>query len=82
MLYKLEIDNFFSIRDPQVLDLSVNGQVPDPESRFAPIFAGSDVRAPKVVVLYGANASGKTTVLRALEFIVTMIRDSVQRTSP
>jgi len=82
MLYKLEVENFFSIRDPQVLDLSVDGKVPDYESRFAPIFEGADVRVPKVVALYGANASGKTTVLRALEFIATMIRDSVQRTVP
>ncbi|MGM4910384.1 AAA family ATPase [Rhizobium sp. 768_B6_N1_8] len=82
MLYKLEIENFFSIRDPQVLDLTVDGKVPDPEGRYAPIFEGADVRAPKVVALYGANASGKTTVLRALEFVVTMIRDSVVRTAP
>ena len=82
MLYRLEVENFFSIRDPQLLDLSVDGKVPDPECRFAPIFGGADVRVPKVVALYGANASGKTTVLRALEFIVIMIRDSVQRTFP
>ena len=82
MLYKLEVENFFSIRDPQVLDLSVDGKVPDPEGRFATIFDGADMRVPKVIALYGANASGKTTVLRALEFIVTMIRDSVQRTVP
>src|SRR3546814_11339247 len=43
---------------------------------------GAEVRAPKVVALYGANASGKTTMLRALEFVVTMIRDSVARTVP
>ena len=43
MLYKLEIENFFSIRDLQVLDLSVDGKVPDPEGRFAPIFVGADV---------------------------------------
>ena len=81
MLYKLEVDNFFSIRDPQVLDLSVDGNVPDPEGRYAPIFNGANVRVPKVVALYGANASGKTTVLRALEFLVSMARDSVQRTA-
>ncbi len=81
MLYKLEVENFFSIRDPQVLDLSVDGKVPDLEGRYAPIFEGAEVRAPKVVALYGANASGKTTMLRALEFVVTMIRDSVQRTA-
>jgi energy-coupling factor transporter ATP-binding protein EcfA2 len=82
MLYKLEIENFYSIRERQVLDLSVDSKVPDPNSRYAPIFNGSDVRVPKVVALYGPNASGKTTVLRALEFVVSMIRDSVQRTIP
>ena len=80
MLFKLEVENFYSIRDPQVLDLSVDGKVPDPEGRFAPIFNGADVHVPKVVVLYGANASGKTTVLRALQFIATMIRASVDWT--
>lgn len=82
MIYKLEVENFFSVRDPQVLDLSVDSKVPDPEGRLAPIFEGADVRVPKVVALYGANASGKTTVLRALEFIINMARDSVQRTAP
>ncbi|MDP9572191.1 UNVERIFIED_ORG: AAA15 family ATPase/GTPase [Agrobacterium larrymoorei] len=82
MLYKLEVENFFSIRDLQTLDLTVDGKVPDPEGRYAPIFEGADVRVPKVVAIYGANASGKTTMLRALEFIVTMIRDSVMRTVP
>jgi len=82
MLYKLELENFYSVRDLQVLDLSIDGKVPDLEDRYAPIFKGAHTRAPKVVALYGANASGKTTVLRALEFIVAMIRDSVQRTIP
>ena len=82
MLYRLEVENFFSIRESQVLDLTVDGKVPDPEGRCAPIFEGADARAPKVVALYGANASGKTTILRALEFVVTMIRDSVARTVP
>jgi len=78
MIYRLEVENFFSIRDHQVLDLTVAPNVPDPEGRFAPIFQGSELRAPKVVVLYGANASGKTTVLKALEFVVSLIKDSAQ----
>lgn len=82
MLYRLEVENFFSARDRQVLDLSIDGKVPDPEGRYAPIFSGAETRAPKVVALYGANASGKTTVLRALMFVVSVIRDSVQRTEP
>lgn len=82
MLYKLEIENFYSVRDLQVLDLTVDAKVEDGEGRLAPIFEGSSARAPKVIAIYGANASGKTTVLRALEFIITMVRDSVQRTVP
>ena len=82
MLYKFEVENFFSVRDRQVLDLSIDRNVPDPEGRYAPIFKGAAVRSPKVVALYGANASGKTTALRALAFVMTMIRDSVQRTAP
>ncbi|TRL37820.1 AAA family ATPase [Rhizobium straminoryzae] len=80
MLYRLEVENFFSIRDQQVLDLSIDKGVPDPDGRYAPIFEGADVRAPKVVALYGANASGKTTLLRALSFIVNMICNSVTHT--
>ena len=77
MLYRLEVENFFSIRDRQVLDLTIDAKVPDPDGRYAPIFEGSDLRAPKVVAIYGANASGKTNLLRALEMIVWIARDSV-----
>ncbi len=82
MLYRLEVENFYSIRDSQVLDLCIAPNVPDAEGRFAPIFEGSDLRVPKVIALYGANASGKTNILKALEFIVTFARDSTQRTVP
>ena len=69
MLYRLEIENFCSIRERQTLDLTISPNVPDPDNRFAEIFPGSKLRAPKVIALYGANASGKTTVLRALDLI-------------
>lgn len=82
MLYRLEVENFSSVRDRQVIDLTIAPNVPDPEGRYAPLFDGSEQRAPKVVAILGANASGKTTVLRALEFIISMVRDSAQRTLP
>jgi len=82
MLYKLDIENFFSTRDRQILDLTIAPNVPDLEGRYAPIFTGSPLRVPKVIAIFGANASGKTTVLRALDFLVTMVRDSAQHTQP
>jgi energy-coupling factor transporter ATP-binding protein EcfA2 len=82
MIYKIEIENFFSIRDPQVIDLTVAQNVPDVEGRYAKLFPSSDLRVPKVIAIYGANASGKTTVLKALQFLTTFARDSSQRTTP
>ena len=77
MFYRLEIENFYSIRDQQVLDLRVNRTVKDAPEKFAPLFPGSDDRAPKVVALYGANASGKTTILRALSFLKWFLSESL-----
>ena len=82
MLCRLEIENFFSIRDPQVIDLTIAPNVPDDEGRYTAIFSGSDLRVPKVVAIYGANASGKTTVLKAIQFIASFMRDSSKRTLP
>ena len=80
MLYRLEVENFLSVRDKQVLDLTIAPNVPDPDTRYAPIFKGSKLRAPKVIALYGKNASGKTNFLRALEFVLTLVR--IQKISP
>ncbi|GAA5264729.1 uncharacterized protein ACOSOMT5_P1154 [Acidiphilium sp. MT5] len=74
MIYQIEIENFFSIKDRQVIDLRVSGKVPDDFDRFAPIFPQSATRAPKIVTLFGANASGKTNVLMALAFVVNFIQ--------
>lgn len=82
MLYKLEIENFYSVRNPQIIDLTIAPNVPDVEGRYAEIFPGSELRAPKVVSIYGPNASGKTTILKALQFLIMFARDSSQRTVP
>lgn len=80
MLYRLEIENFFSIRETQVIDLIANDNAPDEPERLAPIWPGAAERAPKVIALFGANASGKSTVLRALSFIAWFVRNSFQLT--
>ena len=54
----------YSIREPQVIDLRVAANVPDVPGRFAPVWLGSEERAPKTIAIFGANASGKSTVLK------------------
>ena len=76
MIHRLEIENFYSIRETQVIDLRIGAKVPDEEGRFAEIKDGSGVRVPKTVAFFGANASGKSNVLRALAFIEWFLADS------
>ena len=75
MLRKISIENFYSIKDKQVLDLAVPSNAPD-----LPVFGVekeiSATRIPKVVSIFGPNASGKTTVLRALGFLKWFLTDS------
>jgi uncharacterized protein len=78
MLYRLELQNFYSVREPQIIDLQVPASVPHSPDRFAPLHPGSEVRVPKVVALFGANASGKSTVLRALTFLSWFVQHSFQ----
>ena len=79
MLRKISIENFFSIKDKQVLDLAVPSNAPD-----SPCFAInkeiSATRIPKVVSIFGANASGKTAVLRALGFLKWFLTESFNLT--
>lgn len=76
MLHRLEIENFYSVRDTQVIDLRASRHAPHDPGRLAPLWAGSDERAPKVVALFGANASGKSNVLKALAFLAWFLKDS------
>ena len=76
MLYRLEFANIYSFADPQVIDLRIGAAVPDEPGRFAPLWPGGAERAPKVVGLFGANASGKSNVLRTTAFLASFVADS------
>jgi uncharacterized protein len=78
MLYRLEIENFYSIRLPQVLDLRIAENVPDAPGRFDPLLPGSKERAARVIAVFGPNASGKSTVLKGLAFMAWFAQHSFQ----
>ncbi len=70
MLYRLEMENFSCFREEQILDLSVSKIPAEHSERFAPVFPDARLSAPKAVFIFGANASGKSTVLKALNSLV------------
>jgi uncharacterized protein len=76
MLSRLEVANFYCLREPQVIDLRVAANVPDELGRFAPVWQDAKERAVKVIALFGANASGKSTALRALAFLSWFVQHS------
>ena len=69
MIYRVEIENFYSIRERQVIDLVVEGQAPVASKRVAKVSNNPDMWIPRVVAVFGANASGKTNVMRAISFV-------------
>jgi hypothetical protein len=69
MLHEIRIENFYSIRDEQIIDLRVPENAPK-LARFREARSRKDTRLPTVVALFGPNASGKSTVLRAISSAV------------
>jgi uncharacterized protein len=65
MIHRIEIENCGSIREAVTLDLALPRTTPA-MGRFVAAHGAPDVRLPTVVAFFGPNASGKTTVLRAL----------------
>ena len=76
MIYRLEIENFHSIRDEKIIDLTVGKNAPDEPDRFDAIHEGSKLRVPRIVAIFGPNASGKTNILLAITFLKWFVESS------
>jgi AAA15 family ATPase/GTPase len=74
MILEIRLSNFFSIKDEIVLDLraakSQSRKVRDLENN---VFAWKDEKILKAVALYGANASGKSNIIKAIRFCCSMV---------
>ncbi len=77
MIHRVEIENYGSIRERQVIDLSVPATAP-PLEQFAQSWGDESVRLPTIVAFFGPNASGKTTVLRAIVSAIEFAAFSVK----
>ena len=77
MLIDFTFKNFRAFRDEQVLSL-VASKDKEYSQNIIKTEIGQDISLLRSVVLYGANASGKTTVLDALNFSKYLIRHSAK----
>jgi hypothetical protein len=75
MIHSIRIENFFSVADSQELNCRVPANVPDlgcfRDSRAVP-----GQRLPIVIGIYGPNASGKSTALRAISTTAWFVQHS------
>jgi AAA15 family ATPase/GTPase len=80
MLVEFSVANFRSIRDRQTLSLIANAGKELRDSHAMPAGAPNTPDLLRSIVLYGANASGKSNLLSALRFVSDFIRNSTSRT--
>ncbi|MCL2414242.1 MAG: ATP-binding protein [Bacteroidales bacterium] len=74
MIFEIRLSNFFSIKDEIVLDMKAgNGKSKNMQKLQANTFAYEDERILKSVAIYGANASGKSNIVKAIRFCASMI---------
>lgn len=80
MIIDFSVKNFRSIREEQRISFVASKRYKDlPENLIDPGLEGrgfSDLRLLKGLAIYGANAAGKTNVLKALNYLTRMVEDS------
>lgn len=77
MILEVLISNFFSIKEEIVLDLrAANIQTKQAKELVENTFSYGNDKVVKTLALYGANASGKTNIIKAIRFCVMMIINS------
>jgi AAA15 family ATPase/GTPase len=77
MVLEIRLSNFFSIKDEIVLDLRAGGsKSQQAQSLQANTFACKNEHLLKSVAIYGANASGKSNIIKARQLSVQMILQS------
>lgn len=77
MILEITLTNFFSINEKITLDLqAANIQTKEARTLADNTFAVGNERLLKTVAIYGANASGKSNIIKAVKAAVDMILDS------
>lgn len=79
MVFEIRISNFFSILEEVSLDLkAANLNSANSKSLTDNVFEFNDMEVLKSVAIYGANASGKSNLIKAIRFCNAMVFESHQ----
>jgi predicted ATPase len=81
MLVQFRVENHRSLRDEQVLSLAASSRGDRGEDRLI-VLPKLDLTLVPAVAIYGANGSGKTSVLHALAFMCDAVRRSHRSWEP
>ncbi len=77
MILEIRLSNFYSIKDEVVLDMrAANIKSKNAKALSDNVFSFDDTEILKTVTIYGANASGKSNIIKAIRFCSMMILHS------
>jgi AAA15 family ATPase/GTPase len=77
MIVNFSVQNFGSIKDKQTLSFEAD-KSNHLEDHYI-INANGGLRLLKLALIYGANASGKTTILKAMEFLRCLVLEPAEK---
>ncbi|MBK3520036.1 AAA family ATPase [Carboxylicivirga marina] len=77
MILEVRLSNFYSIKDELELDLTAGSiKTKKAKALSSNIFSINEIDVLKSVAIYGANASGKSNIIKAIRFCCLMILNS------
>ena len=77
MVLEIRLGNFFSINEEVVLEMkAANLQTKESKDLLGNTFVRNGERLLKTVAIYGANASGKSNIIKAIRACVQMVFES------
>lgn len=77
MVIEVSLSNFFSINETVTLDMqTANIHTKEARALAGNTFCAGNERLLKTVAVYGANASGKSNIIKAIKAGVDMILNS------
>ena len=80
MLIRFRVENFRSLRDEQELSLVASSLTEHPDCVV--VLEAPGISLLRVAAIYGANASGKTSVFSALKYMRTAVLESQRNWNP